>query len=216
MPNETSTPSEPSSTRSAILDRLKREGEQSAADLAEQLSLTAMAVRLQLYDLAEEGLVEARSVAAGRGRPTKRWQLTEAAARLFPDAHQGLAVELINSVQSIFGADGLQKVVDRHADGQRKAYTSMLSSTKTTAERVKKLAKARTDEGYMAEAIREGRDWLLIENHCPVCSAAKACTGLCANELKVFQDVLGPDVTVAREEHILQGARRCTYRVTHI
>ena len=215
MRDNNSPPSAPASTRSAILDRLKREGEQSAADLARQLSLTPMAVRLQLYDLVDEGLVEARSVAAGRGRPTKRWQLTQEAARLFPDAHQGLAVELINSVQSIFGPKGLQKVVDRQSDSQRKAYAGLLSSAKTTAERVKRLANARTDEGYMAEAIREGRDWLLIENHCPVCSAAKACTGLCANELKVFQDVLGPEVTVAREEHILQGARRCTYRVKH-
>ena len=56
----------------------------------------------------------------------------------------------------------------------------------------------------------------LIENHCPVCSAARACTGLCANELQVFQDVLGDEVRVAREEHILQGARRCVYRVSAV
>jgi predicted ArsR family transcriptional regulator len=65
----------------------------------------------------------------------------------------------------------------------------------------------------MAEARSDGRDWLLIENHCPICSAAKACTGLCANELKVFADVLGKGATVTREEHILAGARRCVYRV---
>ncbi|WP_306252698.1 metalloregulator ArsR/SmtB family transcription factor [Parvularcula sp. IMCC14364] len=214
MSDDDSTPLSATSTRQIILDRLKRHGEQSAADLAAHLSLTTMAVRLQLYDLAEEGLVEARAVSSGRGRPTKLWHLTDAAARIFPDAHQGLAVELINSVEALFGAAGLKKVVDRHADSQRKSYTALLAGARSLGDRAKRLAGARTDEGYMAEAVREGRDWLLIENHCPVCSAARTCTSLCANELEVFQDVLGLDVRVTREEHILQGARRCAYRIS--
>jgi predicted ArsR family transcriptional regulator len=37
--------------------------------------------------------------------------------------------------------------------------------------------------------------------------------GLCASELDLFQEVLGPDVKVEREEHILAGARRCRYRI---
>jgi hypothetical protein len=131
----------------------------------------------------------------------------------FPDAHQGLAVEMIRSVEALFGAEGLKKLIDRHGRLQRKAYGERLAGAATMAERVRRLAAARSDEGYMAEAKKDGRDFILIENHCPICSAAKACTGLCANELAVFADVLGKDVAVTREEHILQGARRCAYRV---
>jgi len=200
-------------TRAEILDLLKRQGEQSAAALGKTLRVTPMAARLQLYELEAEGLVAARSEASGRGRPTKLWSLTDAAARVFPDAHQGLAVEMITSVEALFGAKGMQKLIRAHGDKQRAAYKELLSGAKTAGERVKKLAKARSDEGYMAEAKKDGRDWLLVENHCPICSAAKACTKLCANELQVFQDVLGDDVTVAREEHILAGARRCAYRI---
>lgn len=202
------------STRAAILDRLKRLGELSATDLGKHLSITPMAVRLQLYDLQEEGLVTARSQAEGRGRPLKYWRLTEEAARIFPDAHQGLAVELIKSVESLFGAEGLEKVVNKHSAVQRAAYTELLANTRGTADRIRRLARARSDEGYMAEAKKDGRDWLLIENHCPICAAARTCTGLCANELRVFQQVLGEDLKVEREEHILQGARRCAYRVS--
>lgn len=201
-------------TRNAVLDRLKREGEQTATTLGEALGVTAMAARLHLYDLEAEGLVAARSEAQGRGRPQKYWSLTEGAARVFPDAHQGLAVEMIKSVEEVFGAEGLNKIIKKHGNIQRAAYRERLSGAKTLAERVKRLAAARNDEGYMAEATKDGRDWLLIENHCPICSAAKACTRLCANELNVFSDVLGKDVTVAREEHILAGARRCAYRVS--
>ena len=200
-------------TRSAILELLKRGGEQSAGALAETLDLTPMAARLQLYELEAEGLVAARSEARGRGRPTKLWMLTDAAARVFPDAHQGLAVEMIQSVEKLFGAKGLAKLIEAHGDKQREDYGAKINGAKTMGERVKRLAKLRSGEGYMAEAKRDGRDWLLIENHCPICSAAKACSGLCKNELQVFQDVLGDDVNVSREEHILAGARRCAYRV---
>ena len=200
-------------TRSAVLDLLKRRGEQSAAALGEALGVTPMAARLHLYELEAEGLAEARAQASGRGRPTKLWRLTDAAARVFPDAHQGLAVEMIGAVESLFGAEGLAKIIDAHSDRQREDYSMRMKGAKTLGERVRRLAKARSDEGYMAEARRDGRDWLLIENHCPICSAAKACTRLCASELGVFQDVLGPEVSVAREEHILAGARRCAYRV---
>lgn len=43
--------------------------------------------------------------------------------------------------------------------------------------------------------------------------AARACSGLCASELEVFQAALGPDYTVTRTDHILTGARRCAYLV---
>jgi predicted ArsR family transcriptional regulator len=69
----------------------------------------------------------------------------------------------------------------------------------------------------MAEAKRlPDGDVLLIENHCPICVAAKACQGFCRSELNLFRDVLGPEVHVEREEHILSGARRCAYRLSRV
>ena len=84
-------------------------------------------------------------------------------------------------------------------------------------KRLQALAAIRSEEGYMAEVRKaEGGAYLLIENHCPVCHAAAACTGLCAAELSVFQAVLGLDVEVTRGDHILAGARRCAYRVSPV
>jgi predicted ArsR family transcriptional regulator len=205
-------------TRPAILDLMKRQGLECAGEMARALGLTPMAVRLHLYDLEKEGIVVSRDAPPspekrGRGRPVKVWSLTGEAARVFPDAHQGLAVELIKSVEGLFGDDGLARVIAAHGARQRATYRKKLEGAKSLGERLKRLARARSDEGYMAEAGPDGEDWLFIENHCPICSAAKTCTRLCANELSVFQDVLGPDVSIVREEHILAGARRCAYRV---
>ncbi|WP_207791881.1 helix-turn-helix domain-containing protein [Siccirubricoccus phaeus] len=52
---------------------------------------------------------------------------------------------------------------------------------------------------------------LLFENHCPICAAAEFCQGFCRAELEVFRMVLGPAAAVERTEHIVSGARRCTY-----
>jgi len=96
----------------------------------------------------------------------------------------------------------------------RQQYGSALIGAKTLAERVRRLAALRAGEGYMARAEKAGRDWLLIEDHCPICVAAAACQGFCRSELALFQQVLGPDVQVSRSEHLPSGGRRCAYRIS--
>jgi len=43
---------------------------------------------------------------------------------------------------------------------------------------------------------------------------ARLCTGICREELTLFQRVLESEVAVERVTHILEGAGRCAYRVT--
>jgi predicted ArsR family transcriptional regulator len=75
----------------------------------------------------------------------------------------------------------------------------------------------RTDEGYMAEVVREAPDqFLLIEHHCPICEAATSCTGICRAEWDVFSRVLGDDVSVERVEHVLTEGSRCAYRLARV
>ena len=84
---------------------------------------------------------------------------------------------------------------------------------KPVGVRVRALAERRTQEGYLAEALVDGDEWLLVEHHCPICVAATSCQGLCSSELEVFQQALGADVTVRREQHLLSGDTRCAYRI---
>jgi predicted ArsR family transcriptional regulator len=65
----------------------------------------------------------------------------------------------------------------------------------------------------MAECQQTADGYLLVENHCPICVAATTCQGLCRAEQEVFQQALGNDVSVERTEHIIQGDRRCAYRI---
>jgi predicted ArsR family transcriptional regulator len=207
-------------TRRLILDFVKRDGPQQAGALARRLGVSAMAVRQHLYALQAEGLVAHDTGPRADtdptvGRPAKLWHLTSAAEALFPDGHAGLALDLIGAVRAAFGARGMDRLLATRSQAQVAAYAAATARAGTLRGRLAALAKARTAEGYMAEVVVQAdASYLLVENHCPVCAAARACTGLCAAELAVFRAVLGPEVSVERTDHILAGARRCAYRVT--
>lgn len=198
-----------------ILRQLKTQGPQGTAALAEALDLTAEAVRQQVQKLLDDGfIVGQQERAAGAGRPRQRWSLTAAGHARFPDAHAQLAVDLIASVRALFGDAGVDRLVDARRDDNRRAYLESIGNARNLGERVKRLAAIREHEGYMARAERDGRDWLLIEDHCPICAAAQTCQGFCRAELELFREVLGDEAQVVREQHLLTGARRCVYRIS--
>ena len=201
-------------TRRAILDRLKQDGPLSAGSLAEGLGLSPMAVRLHLYELSDQGLIASEREPRPVGRPVKLWRLTAGADAFFPDGHADLATDLIDTMRAAFGEDGLDRIVTLRAGKQIAAYRTALADAPDLAARVAALAAKRSAEGYMAAVEPAGEGWLLVENHCPICAAARACAGLCRSELAVFRAALGPGASVERTDHVLAGARRCAYRVT--
>lgn len=203
-----------SGTRRTIQHLLKQHGPRDAAALAEDLGISAMAVRQHLYALREEGLIDFDEEARPVGRPAKLWRLTAAADALFPNGHAELIVELIASTKAAFGPEGMDRLIEARAEQQITAYRDRIGETKTLRTRLQRLTKLRSDEGYMAALEKNEDGYLLVENHCPICTAAAACTGICAGELAVFQAVLGPETLVERTDHILAGARRCAYKVT--
>lgn len=207
--------SKQSATRQAILDMLKLDGPSEAAEMAEKQGVSTMAVRQHLYALQEEGFVDYAESPRPVGRPAKIWALTPAADRFFPDAHAELTAGLLGAMQATFGEEGLRKLIAERTAQQIRTYAERVDPEESVEGKLQALAALREAEGYMAgvEAADDG-SFLLVENHCPICVAAKACSRLCDGELTVFRAVLGPHVTVERADHLLAGARRCAYRVT--
>jgi predicted ArsR family transcriptional regulator len=198
-----------------LLFLLKTRGSQTAADLSNRLQITPEAVRQQLLRLGEEGLVYAKSEVRGVGRPVQVYHLGPAAQRRFPDTHAELTAQLIGEIKEVLGEDALEKLIRVREIGTRKRYEALLSGEQSLARQIARLAEIRNKEGYMATWEKEeGDSYLLVENHCPICAAASACTGFCRSEQAIFEHVLGRDVRVERVEHLLAGARRCAYRIT--
>ena len=198
-----------------MLLQLKTRGALTAAQLADRLDVTGVAIRQHLAVLEEEGLVEHATERRPVGRPAKRWSLTARAAERFPDTHADLTVELLTAMRKVFGEEGVERLIHERALEQRKVYRKRLpAKTAPLADRVAALAELRSEEGYMA-AWEEEADgsFLLLENHCPICAAASVCQGFCKDELDLFRSVLGNGVQVERTEHLLADARRCAYRI---
>jgi predicted ArsR family transcriptional regulator len=205
-----------SDAKRRIVERLKRVESATAPELAAGFGLTDTAVRQHLEALEALGLVErSASEPSGRGRPPVAWHLTSLATSLFPDRHGDLTVELLGSIRAALGEEGLTKVIGTRAKAQEVAYRRAVPEHGCPlAERVSRLAEVRSAEGYLAESVPDGEGGVvLVEHHCPIADAARACTGLCQSELELFQRVLGDDVVVERTQHLMAGDMRCAYRV---
>ena len=207
--------SELSSAKRRIIERLKRADTATAPELAAEFGLTDTAIRQHLEALENAELVErVTAPSCGRGRPPVHWRLAASASSLFADRHSDLTVELIASIRDALGEEALEAVVRTRAERQLANYRVAIDDTASVSDRVHRIAELRSAEGYLAEAVESDGHMTLVEHHCPIRDAADSCAGLCSAELNLFQKALGPDVTVAREQHLLDGGQRCAYRIT--
>ena len=200
-------------TTDRFLRFLKMQGAQSASALAKEFKMTVEGARLQLAKLTAEGLVEPAVMSKGVGRPTILYSTTEKANRSFPDFHQELSVQILNSVRNTLGQNALDEVINARAVLVNSKYSAGVAGANSFEEKLDKLVAIRTEEGYLAEWKKVEDEYWFIENHCPICFAATNCQSLCRSELNTFNNVLGPNVTVERTEHILANGRRCVYRI---
>ena len=197
-----------------ILYQIKRLGPLAARDLANHLDVTTMAIRQHLVQLqALQLITPLPEEPAGRGRPLRRWKLTERGHQRFPDAHAQVTSELIISIRDVLGEPAINQLIDKRTEDTLRNYQRQLKDADTLKEKLNLLCDLRSAEGYMAELETTDSAYLLKEHHCPICIAARTCQGFCKSELEVFQTLLVDYARVTREDHILSGGQRCTYRV---
>ena len=197
-----------------ILMFLKMRGEATSLLISEELSITKEGARKHLLNLAQEGLIEPTVKSEGVGRPSTYYTLTEKGLAQFPDTHAEITVQLLKSVKNLLGENALDLLISDREKNTHDRYEKALAKTKNLEQRLEVLAIARSKEGYMAEWKKEGNDYFLIENHCPICAAATECQGFCRAELSNFQSLLGKEYTVERVDHIISGGQRCVYKIS--
>ncbi len=197
-----------------ILHTIKREGAVTAKQLADDLSITTMGARQHLQSLEDDGILAFHDVKVKVGRPTRHWSLTKLGHDQFADRHGELTIQVIDAVEHIFGKEGLAKVAAEREAQTLAQYERLIKGLTTIEEKLNTLVHLREQEGYMAELEKTETGFVLVENHCPICKAATRCPNFCQSELNVFQQLLGNDYLVERQEHIIQGERRCTYIIS--
>jgi len=203
------------SGRRAVLYAVRRRGEATAEQVAEQLDITVSGARQHLSALARDGLVESTELAspAGRrGRRTLVYAATAAADAYFPKAYGELTNELLGYV-----ADTDRELLDALFAKRREARIagarSRLESKRTLGAKVAELTRILDEDGYLAswEKVRPGV-FRIVEHNCAIWAVAERYGQACTSELEFIRTVLdGADVE--RVQHMIAGARRCAYEI---
>ncbi len=201
-------------TQDRILQLIKTQGEKTASELGRDLNITSMGARQHLERMESEGLLISKDVKQGVGRPKRFWSLSEKSLQHFPDRHDQLTLDMLISIKNVFGDQGLEQLINHRSQTTKNLYRIELDKIISLEDKVSTLTRIRSEEGYMAGYSSVDNDFLFYENHCPICFAASACQNFCRSELEIFQSLFEGLATITRQEHILEGSRRCSYLIS--
>jgi DeoR family suf operon transcriptional repressor len=201
--------------RRSVLYALRRRGQATVEDLAEQLAMTQSGARQHLNALIEDGLVETNEHEPGeprRGRRTISYATTSAADALFPKAYGELANELLGYVGERDPAL-LSEIFERRGMHRIASAKLRLERFKDLGEQVSELARILDEDGYFATAEQiSSRVFRVVEHNCAIWAVAQRYGHACSSEIDFIRAAL-PEAEVIRVEHMVAGARRCAYEI---
>ena len=205
---------DPASTREAALTLLLRQGEATAGDLADHLTVSVQVMRRHLRSLEDDGLVEASPTQEGPGRPSNRWRLTAKGQGHFPDGSDNFALGLMQSMAGSLPAETLQKLLDQQALQQAGVYRGRIGEG-SLPQRLERLVELRRQEGYVAECSQDPEHdyaWVISEFHCSVMRIAEQFPCVCDQELQLIRHTF-PDCQVDRVHWRLEKGHSCGFRL---
>ena len=200
-------------TREAALTLMLRQGEITAAQLAQSLGVSVQVMRRHLRSLEEEGLVESSAANAGPGRPSNRWRLTSAGRSQFPNGSEHFALGLLGSMAASLPSSTVEQLLQSQALAKAADYRRLIGGG-SLEERLEQLVELRRSEGYMAECRpdADGNGWVISEFHCSVMKIAEQFPCVCEQELQLMRHTF-PDCRVERVNWLLEGGHACGFRL---
>lgn len=189
-----------------LLFELKRRGEATLAELA-AADLARETIRDHLKSLQAGGLVERAGVRRqGRGRPQVVYRLTPGGEKQFPQREGELLQELAEFLLDGGHEELLERFFAARNDRKRRRLAARLGPL-SGAERVREVAAALTEDGFLAEAVDGGRALRLC--HCPWRHLVAVSRLPCRAEIGLVGELLGRPLV--RESFMPDGDAACTY-----
>ena len=200
--------------RRRVLYAVRRRGEATAEQVAEQLRMTVSGARQHLTALVEDGLAETtESEPQGRrGRRALVYNVTPAGDALFPKAYAELTNELLGYLADE-QPSALEFLFARRRDQRIASAQQRLGRRSELADRVAELTRILDEDGYLASWEETGdRGYRVVEHNCAIWAVASRYGQACTSELDFIRALL-PDCQVERTQHMVEGARRCAYEI---
>ncbi len=177
-------------------------------ELSDCLAVSHNAVQQHLTALQRDGLVKVMATRATGGRPGRAYAPTDAGLELFPRRYAQLADGLIRHARELFGADGLERLLDALAL-EMAAGCELQMAGLSGAERLAAVVAILNDLGYDAVMNEDGSVSAL---NCVFHQLAKSGTDVCRFDHTLMRALLGSDI--AHDACIAAGESCCRFRPT--
>src|SRR3989442_1665212 len=143
--------------RLEILNSLKRSKGMSVNELVAKMGMSYMGIKQHCLTLQRDGYLDTWRRPQKMGRPEMVYRLTRRTHDLFAADSNKLTLELLKSVQEVYGANAPEKLLYNMFERKINALKSKTKG-ETVAERAKWLARLRDSEGYMAQFTTEEKE----------------------------------------------------------
>ena len=196
--------------RLEILNSLKRTQGMSVNQLVTKMKMSYMGIKQHCLTLQRDGYLDTWRRPQKMGRPEMVYRLTRRTHDLFPTDSNQVTLELLKSIQEIYGPNGPEKLL--YNVFERKGATLKAKvKGETVAERAKWLARVRDGEGHMAQFITEEKEGgpQILECHSPILNLLDQYPIIGRLEHDLFEGVLGTEVR--REETRTSGLYECAF-----
>ncbi len=195
--------------RLEILNSLKRTRGLSVNELVEKMNMSYMGIKQHCLTLQRDGYLDTWRRPQKMGRPEMVYRLTRRTHELFPTDSNQFTLELLTSVQKIYGLNAPEKLLYNVFE-KKAADLTAKAKGETVTERAKWLARVRDSEGCMAQFTTTGEGGpQSLECHSPIMNLLDRYPIIARFEQDMFEAVLG--TKVRREETRNSGLYECAF-----
>ncbi len=201
-------------TKDKILDLLKKQTQMTVSQLAQELTITEMAVRKHLNALEKDSLLKISEEKRPVGRPVQFFSLSPEADRLFPKNYDNLTVDFLHDLQEMQGSEIIDQLFENRKKRLAGKYQPLLAKAVANEERINILRAIQEDKGYMADVVQiDQQQFELIEHHCPIFEVARNFKQACRCETNMFKEVLHTE-NIQRTTCKADGDNHCHFLIT--
>jgi predicted ArsR family transcriptional regulator len=194
--------------RLEIVNALKRSRGLSVNELVDRMRMSYMGIKQHCLTLQRDGYLDTWRRPQKMGRPEMVYRLTRRAHDLFQADSNRFTLELLDSVQSIYGPNAPEKLLYNLFERKCASLKEKVKG-EAVAERAKSLAKIRDTEGYMSQFVTDDGGPQILECHSPLQNVLDKYPIIGRLEQEMFEQLLG--TRVRRQETRNSGLYECAF-----
>ena len=200
-----------SGTRDTILRALRVQDKRTVKELAEKVGISPVSVRHHLTHLQADGLVQAKEVRRGVGRPHHVFLLTDDGREQFPSRYFRLINLLLSELKDTLSDDKVAQIFTAIADSLAERYADELELL-PIMERMQRLIELLAEEGFDAELEVQGDRFIIRELSCPYYKLAQEHPEVCILDYGFIAKSLS--LPVERVTSLRKGDPHCAFSVS--